>query len=250
MKYIAVIFIVRFLLSWDPNGFSVLLPPLEVILTFQQNLQQHHFAVAGKQLICREEHLFAVIQDGVGSSQSMLEKVEENEEGKLKKDFDDLLKKVMSTVEKSFDVQTNEEKEFLKEAVLAIDQEEEQDRRWEGVPKNERPPWRPRRCRENHDRLLQNMVTQRMEEAKLDSNVNINSSVQLEITAKGKQLKEDLLKTAKNVKSCYPNENVCQLYAEMYHKVFSGKLREIADYVLGDDDCTYLLQWVNNLYPE
>lgn len=225
----------------------MLLSPLESLLTFQQNLQQHHFAVAGTQLICREEHLFALKQEGVGSSKSL---PEEDDQENLNKDFEDLLKKVMSTVEKSFYVQTNEEKESLKEAVLAINQEEEQDRRWEGVEKNECPPWRPRCCRLAHDRLLRNMVIQRMEEVKLNSNVNINSSVQLEITAKGKQLKEDLLKIAKNVRNCYPKENVCQLYAKIYHQVFSDKLREIADYGLVNDDCIHVLQWVNNLYPE
>lgn len=191
--------------------------------------------------------MFGPKQDDVGSSKSMLK---EDEEEKLNEDFEDFLKKVMSTFEKSFDVQTKEEREFLKEAVLAIDQEEEQDRRWEGVEKNERPPWRPRNCRLAHDCLLRNMVVQRMEEAKLNSNVNINSSVQLEITAKGKQLKEDLLKIAKNVKNCYPKENVCQLYAKMYHQVFSDKLKEIADYGLANNDCICVLQWVNKLYPE
>lgn len=194
--------------------------------------------------------MFALIQDEVGSNKSMLDDKEENNEGKLNEYFGDLLKKVMSTVEKSFDVQTSEGKEFLKEAVLAIDQEEEQDRRWDGVQINERPPRRPSCWREKHDRLLQDMVTRRMEEACLDSNVSIKSSVQSELTAKGKQLKKDLLKIAKNVKSCYPNENVCQLYATMYHKAFSDKLKEIADYGLADDDCIHVLQWVNSFYPE
>ncbi|KAG7334121.1 hypothetical protein KOW79_002528 [Hemibagrus wyckioides] len=218
----------------------------EVILTFEQNLHQHHFAVAGKQLICREEDLFALNrkQQGMGTSKSMLE------EDELNKDFEELLEKMMSTVENSLNVETNEDIEFLKEAVQAIDQEEEQDRRWEGAAENERPPWRPRCCRLNHDGRLQSMVMRRMEEAKIDSNVNITSSVQLEITAKGKQLKEDLLKIAKNIMSCYPKENICQLYAEIYHQVFSDKLREIADYGLADDDCIHILQWVNNHYPK
>ncbi|XP_060728391.1 tumor necrosis factor alpha-induced protein 2 isoform X1 [Tachysurus vachellii] len=221
---------------------------VERLPTFQQNLEQHNFAVAANQLICREESLFALNkkQEGMGTSESMLE----DDETKLNKDFEDLFKKVMSTIKNSFDVETNEDIEFLKEAVLAIYQDEEQDRIWEEVAKNERPPWRPRCCRLAHDNLLQKMVTQRMEGAKLDSNVNIKSSVQLEITAKAKQLKEDLLKISNNVRSCYPKDNVCQLYAKIYHKVFSDKLREIADYGLADDDCTHVLQWVNNLYPE
>lgn len=189
-------------------------------------------------------------QEGVGNNNSSMKEEREDEEEKLIKDFEDLLQTVMATVETSFDVQTNEEKVLLKEAVLAIDQEEKQDRRWEGVEENKRPPWRPRCCRQAHDRLLQNLVMQRMEEAKLDSNVNIKSSVQLEITAWGKQLKQDLLKITKNVKNCYPEENVCQLYAKIYHLVLSNKLREITDCGLDDKDCIYVLQWVNILYPE
>ncbi|XP_046719754.1 tumor necrosis factor alpha-induced protein 2 isoform X1 [Silurus meridionalis] len=224
--------------------------PSEVLLTFQQNLEQNQFSVAGKQLICREERLFALKQEGVESNKCMLEEEEEDAEEKLKQNFKDLLTKVMSTVERSLDVQTNEEKEFLKEAILAIDQEEEQDRRWDGVGENERPPWRPRCCRQDHDRLIQDMVIQRMEKAQLDSNVNITSSIKKEITAKAKQLKEDLLKIVRNVRSCYPNENVCQLYAELYHQLFSASLMEIAKFGIVDDDCIYVLQWVNSLYPQ
>ncbi|KAM9477254.1 tumor necrosis factor alpha-induced protein 2 isoform 2-T2 [Clarias gariepinus] len=215
----------------------------EVLLSFQQNLQQHHFAVAEKQLICCEEKLFALKQDEIESSMPMLEEKEE-----LNKDNRDLLNRVMSTIEMSFDVQTDEAKEILKEAVLVIDQEEEQDRRWEGVENY--PSWRPMCYRDDHDRLLQRMVLQRMEEATLDSNITLGSSVQREITARGKQLKKDLLQIAKNVQTCYPKENVCQLYAKMYHQVFCDKLREIAEYGLADDDCRHVLQWVNTFYPE
>ncbi|XP_036429964.1 tumor necrosis factor alpha-induced protein 2-like [Colossoma macropomum] len=222
--------------------------PAEIPLTFEQNLKEQHFAVAGKQLVNREEHLFSVKQDGVGSSKSLVEEEEDSEES-LRKDFEDLLEEVWSTVENSFEVQTENEKEALKQAVLVIQQEEEQDRRWEGVAEKERPPWRPRCCRWTHDSLLQNIVQRRMEEAKLDSNADIKSSIQKEIIGKGKQLKEDLLHIAEHVRSCYPGENVCQLYAKLYHQAFCAKLREITDYGLSDDDCSHVLQWVNIHYP-
>ncbi|XP_037394227.1 uncharacterized protein LOC119263453 isoform X2 [Pygocentrus nattereri] len=222
--------------------------PEEIPLTFKQNLKEQHFAVAGKQLINREERLFSVKQDGVGSSKSLVEEEEDNKEN-LRKDFEELLEEVWLTLGNSLEVQTENEKEVLKQAVLVIQQEEEQDRRWEGVAEKECPPWRPRCCRQTHDSLLQNMVQRRMEEAKLDSNTDIKSSVQKEITGKGKQIKEDLLHIAEHVRSCYPGENVCQLYAKLYHQEFCATLREIADYGLSDADCSHVLQWVNIHYP-
>ncbi|XP_072533013.1 tumor necrosis factor alpha-induced protein 2 isoform X2 [Salminus brasiliensis] len=224
------------------------LPSKETPLTFKQNLKEQRFAAAARQLITREERLFSVKNDGVGSSKRLLEEEEDDEEH-LKKDFEDLLEEVWSTVKNSFKVQTEEEKEALTQAVLVIQQEDEQDRRWQGVSEKERPQWRPRCCRRTHDSRLQDMVEQRMDEAKPDSSVTIQSSIQKEIIGKGKQLKEDLLHVAKHVRSCYPGENVCQLYATLYHQAFSAKLSEIADYGLSDNDCKHVLQWVNIHYP-
>ncbi|KAI4902133.1 hypothetical protein NFI96_025542, partial [Prochilodus magdalenae] len=219
----------------------------ETPLNFKQNLKHQHFTEAGRQLIHREERLFSVKQDGVGSSKSLVEEEVDYDES-LKKNYEELYEAVWSTVENTFNVQTEEEKKALKQAVQLIQQEEEQDRRWEGVVEKERPPWRPQCCKRAHDSRLQNMVLRRMEEAKLDSNTGVQSSIQKEITGKGKRLKEDLLHITKHVRSCYPEENVCQLYAELYHQAFCAKLREITDYGLSDGDCSHVLQWVNKHY--
>uniref|UniRef100_A0A3B1IIU3 Tumor necrosis factor, alpha-induced protein 2b n=1 Tax=Astyanax mexicanus TaxID=7994 RepID=A0A3B1IIU3_ASTMX len=218
-------------------------------LTFKQNLNEKRFLVAAKQLINREERLFSVKQDGVGSNKSRVEEEEDDEE-RLRKDSEDLFKAVWYTVENTFEVQTEKEKEALKQAVLVLQQEDEQDRRWQGVGEKERPLWRPLCCRKTHGSLLQNMVERRMDEAMPDSSVGIQSSIQKEIIGKGKRLKEDLLHVAKHVRCCYPEDNVCQLYATLYHQAFSTKLREIADFGLSDEDCEYVLQWVNIHYPE
>lgn len=176
---------------------------------------------------------------------------EEDSEARLAKDYEDLLELVMRTLENSLDLQSAEQQEVLKDAVQAVLQEEEQDTRWEGFQKNERPPWRPRRCKQNHEALLERLVHRRMEEAQLDSSVEIHSSVQQSITSKAKRLKEDLLKVVTCVRSCYPeHENVCQFYATLYHNIFSAKLREVAEYTLCDEDCVLLLQWVNLEYPK
>ncbi|XP_066535977.1 tumor necrosis factor alpha-induced protein 2-like [Hoplias malabaricus] len=219
----------------------------EISLTFKQNLKEQHFAAAGKQLINREERLFSVKENRVGFNRKLVEEEEDDEEN-LKKDFEDLFEQVWSTVDNSFQVQTEAEIEALRQAVIVIQKEEEQDRRWEGYLEKERPQWRPRCCRDLHDSRLQNMVKQRMEEAKLDSDINLKSSVQKEITSKAKQLKVDLLHVAKYVKQCYPGENVCRQYAKLYHQEFSGMLREIADYGLADEDCLQVLQCVNIFY--
>lgn len=204
---------------------------------------------AGKQLNIREARLFALKQEGIGSKMKLVEE-EEDSEAKLARDYEDLLELVMRTLENSLDLQSPEEQEVLKEAVQAVLQEEQQDMRWEGFHESERPPWRPRRCKQNHEALLERLVHRRMEEAQLDPSIKIRSSMQQSITSKAKQLKDDLLKVVTWVHSCYPQqENVCQFYASLYHNIFSEKLREVAEYTLCDDDCILLLQWVKVDYP-
>lgn len=214
--------------------------------TFKQSLQACRFVDSGKQLIIREDRLFALKQEGIGSQMKLVEE-EEDSEARLAKEYEDLLELVMRTLENSLDLQSAE---GLKDAVQAVLQEEEQDTRWEGFQENQRPPWRPRRCKQNHDALLERLVHRRMEEAELDSSIEIHSSIQKSITSKAKRLKEDLLEVVTCVRSCYPEqENVCQFYATLYHNTFSAKLREVAEYTLCDEDCVLLLQWVNQHYP-
>ncbi|XP_050981287.1 tumor necrosis factor alpha-induced protein 2 [Labeo rohita] len=229
--------------KWNPKK------PIPEVPTFKENLQAHHFVDAGKQLITRENRLFELKKDGIGSKRKLVEE-EEDSEAQLAKDYEDLLESVMRTLENSLDRQSPEEQEVLKEAVQAMLQEEEQDKRWEGFQEKERPPWRPRKCKQNHEALLERLVQRRMEEAQLDSKVEIHSSLQQSIICKAKRLKEDLVKVATWVSSCYPEqENVCQFYATLYHKIFSARLREVAEYTLCDEDCVLLLQWVNQDYP-
>ncbi|KAK7139860.1 hypothetical protein R3I94_012483 [Phoxinus phoxinus] len=217
--------------------------------TFKQNLQAFRFVDAGKQLIIREDRLFALKQEGIGSKMKLVEE-EEDSESRLAKDYEDLVELVMRTLENSLDLQSDEEQEVLRDAVHAVLQEEEQDTRWEAFQEKGRPSWRPRRCKQNHEALLERLVHRRMEEAELDSSVEMHSSMQQSITRKAKRLKKDLLKVVTWVRSCYPeHENVCQFYATLYHNTFSAKLREVAEYTLCDEDCALLLQWVNQEYP-
>ncbi|XP_016355989.1 tumor necrosis factor alpha-induced protein 2-like [Sinocyclocheilus anshuiensis] len=222
---------------------------IPAVPTFKQNLQACRFVDAGKQLITREDRLFELKQDGIGSKMKLVEE-EEDSEARLAKDYEDWMESVTRMLENSLDLQSLEEQELLKGAVQAILQEEEQDLRWKGFQEKERPPWRPRKCKQNHEALLERLVQRRMEEAQSDSSVEIHSSLQQTIICNAKRLKEDLLKVVTWVSSCYPEqENVCQFYATLYHKTFSARLREVAEYTLCDKDCVLLLQWVNQDYP-
>lgn len=214
-----------------------------------ESIKQQDFTATGQKLISQEECLFSLKKDGVGSSKSLVEEGEDEVEN-LHKKFEDLLRKILSSVRNSLNVQTNEEKELLKSAVLAIQQNEEQDKRWMGIKENKKPPWRPMGFRQSHDHLLENLVAMQMENAKLDSDGNFTSSIQKEIAAKAKQLKKDLLQVAKHVNSCYPEENIVQQYAELYHNAFRTRLSEITNSGLCIQDCTNVLQWVNNGYPQ
>ncbi|XP_056326863.1 tumor necrosis factor alpha-induced protein 2 [Danio aesculapii] len=212
------------------------------IPTFKQNLKAHRFVDACKQLILREDRLFVLKQDGIGSKMELVEE-EEDSEARLVKDYEDLLERVRQTLENSLELQSKEEQEMLKEAVHAVLEEEKQDIRWEGFQEKQRPSWRPRRCKQIHEALLEKLVERRMEDAPVDS-------MQQAIICKAKRLKEDLLKVVTWVSGCYPEqENVCQFYATLYHKAFAARLREVAEYTLCDKDCVLILQWVNQDYP-
>ncbi|XP_061117335.1 tumor necrosis factor alpha-induced protein 2-like isoform X1 [Conger conger] len=221
-------------------GVKIDIPPT-FGLTFEENLQQGHLFQAGKQLIQQEEHLF-------GREIGKEEKESGENKEKLKRDYESLLKKVWLSVDSSLSAGA-EELEGLKSAVSCIQQEEEQDRRWGKKPETQAPEWRPRQCRQMHDARLEKMVEKRMEEPNVIVEGNM-SSLKRDICKMGKQMKEDLLKVARELQNCYPEEfDICSVYAGLYHQAFSQRLTEIADYELVVDDCIYLLTWVNNYYP-
>ncbi|TNN33995.1 Tumor necrosis factor alpha-induced protein 2 [Liparis tanakae] len=77
------------------------------------------------------------------------------------------------------------------------------------------------------------------------------SSIQEGVCSMGRQLREDLLHVARVVRGCYPpNLDVCNLYARLYHHAFSARVAKVADFGLEDQDCTFLLQWVHQYYPQ
>lgn len=64
-------------------------------------------------------------------------------------------------------------------------------------------------------------------------------------------MKDDLLAVMRTVKTCYPPRmDILNVYAGLYHQSFSTQLTELAASGLEVDDCSYLLFWVNQYYPQ
>lgn len=223
-------------------------------MDFEENLKQNRLAEASQQLLSREEQLFGQRPNGAEGGQL----ADEQEEDKLQKDFEELLLRVRMAVHNSFSTTTpsGEHLEVLRSAVTAIEQQEEQDRRWEGCPEDRQVPvWRPQKCRSTHNMLLRKTVESRLKNAALDSlsgsGDSLSTSLKREVCRMGKRLKDDLLTVVRNVQDCYPQEfDILNLYAGLYQYTFAARLTEFARSGLDVDDCTYLLFWVNEYYPK
>ncbi|XP_039459627.1 tumor necrosis factor alpha-induced protein 2-like [Oreochromis aureus] len=207
---------------------------------FEEYLEMQAFCEATQQLIDREKHLF-------------WETAEANKEAveKLAADHKALEERIEHTVQQSLSLSSEEASvSALKSAVKAINLEEEQDQLWR--QRCQTPPaWRPKKWKEHHDKVLHELVYSRLENPSSPTGDQVNlSSIQADIQSMGRQLKEDLQWVVEVVKNCYPPEmDICNFYARLYHQTFSARLKNIADFVLDDKDCSFLLRWVKEFYP-
>lgn len=216
------------------------------VLTFEQNLEELHLCEASQQLIEREEHLFGEITEGEAPKHNK-EDIE-----KLAADHSKLKDLVLQTLLKNLSLSPGEvSAETLTSAMKVLCQEEKQDQLWE---QRDRPPpaWRPCGWKKLHDSMLHSLVEGHMDKLSTTSADQVDqSSLQNNINCMGRQLKEDLLWVVDELKSCYPPEmDICNFCASVYHQTFSAKVKKISDLSLEDKDCTFLLRWVNEYYPE
>ncbi|XP_063353744.1 tumor necrosis factor alpha-induced protein 2-like [Pelmatolapia mariae] len=212
----------------------------KVTSTFEEFLEMQAFCEATQQLIDREKHLF-------------WETAEANKEAveKLAADHKALEECVWQIVQQSLSLSTEEASvSALKSAVKAINLEEEQDQLWK--QRCQTPPaWRPSEWKKRHDEVVQKLVNGRMDNPSSPTGDQMNqSTIQATIQSMGRQLKEDLHWVVEEVKNCYPPEmDICNFYARQYHQTFKARLRKIVGSV-DDKDCSFLLRWVNESYPE
>ncbi|XP_030574338.1 tumor necrosis factor alpha-induced protein 2-like [Archocentrus centrarchus] len=210
---------------------------------FEECLEGQYLCEATQLLIDREKHLFGEITEA-----------NEQEVEKLAADHEALEKRMQQTLQQSLSLNPQDVSEdvtsALMSAVKAISLEEEQDQLWKKRCRTP-PAWRPTKWKERHDSVLHELVNGRMDNPSILVGDQVNqSSIQADINSMGRQLKDDLLLVVTVVNSCYPPEmDICNFYARLYHQTFSSRLRKIADFVLDDRDCIFLLQWVNEFYP-
>lgn len=196
---------------------------------------------ASQLLIEREERLFGEITEADAL------KHREEEVDRLSADHRALEELVLQILKQSLSTDVNAE--AVTSAVKAVLQEEQQDQRWKqrGRPS---PAWRPSGWKKLHDSMLYSLVEERLDNTAAADLVE-ESSLQQDVTSMGRQLKQDLQLVVKLLKSCYPPElDICNTYAKWYHQTFGARLKKIADFGLDDKDCTFLLRWVNEYYPE
>ncbi|XP_033497952.2 tumor necrosis factor alpha-induced protein 2 isoform X1 [Epinephelus lanceolatus] len=225
--------------------------PQTVIVTFEQMLEVKHLCEAGQLLIQREECLFGDIREEEEEEEEALTHHEE-EVKKLATDRRALEDLVLQTLRLSLSL-GEVSLEVLTSAVKAVKQEDDQDQLW--TQRDWTPPaWRPSGWKKLHDSTLCNLVEERMD---MDNPLTPpadqvdQSTIQADIHSMGRRLKEDLLFVVDVVKSCYPPQlDICNLYGSLYHQTLSARLRKIADFGLEDKDCTFLLRWVNEYYPQ
>ncbi len=212
--------------------------------TYEQILEEQNLSKASQLLIKREERLFGDITEAEAL------KHHKEDVDKLAADYKDLEGLVLQILRQSLkpgEVSV----EALESAVRAINQEMDQDRQWKQRDRIS-PAWRPCDWKKLHDSTLRSLVEERIDNPSTSpADLVEQSSFQANINSMGRQLKEDLLLVVKVVKSRYPPEmDICNFYARLYHQTFSARLRKITEFVLGDKDCTFLLRWVNEYYPE
>lgn len=219
--------------------FSPSVPP-----TFEKHLEKLCLSEASQLLIQREECLFREIMDAEAL------KHHKEEVDKLAADYSKLKDLVQEILRESMSVGLGEvNTETLSSAVKVVCQEEEQYQLWK--QRDRTPPvWRHSSWKAFHDTTLRYLVKERLETPPTPPANLDEPSLQTEINLIGKQLKDDLLWVVEVLKMCYPPQmDICNFYARMYHQIFSNRLGKIADFGLGDMDCTFLLRWVNEFYP-
>uniref|UniRef100_A0A4W4F578 Tumor necrosis factor, alpha-induced protein 2b n=1 Tax=Electrophorus electricus TaxID=8005 RepID=A0A4W4F578_ELEEL len=215
-----------------------------VVLDFKQNLQQHHLAEADRQLLEQEVDLF------ISESPDEPGVYTEGDEDKLQMDYESLMLQLRIAIEDSF---KKENQEMLRSAVATILQEEQRDRHWMELEEEQRPRWRPLRCRQIHDTLLKKVVEKRLQQVReVERGANdLSTSLKTEVCRMGKQIQRDLLLVVKEVQRCYsPDFDVCNMYAQLYHQAFSTRLMELARSNINLEECTYILSWINTYYPK
>ncbi|CAN9508007.1 unnamed protein product [Ophioblennius macclurei] len=200
---------------------------------------------SSRRLILREEQLFAQ-QTSSGE-----------EEAQLHRDLEVLRDLMGTAIQDPFTCSSAEQREVLRSAVTAIQQQEEQDLWWAELPKGPQgpggrvPTWRPLKFLRTHNLLLENLVESRLMMVCEDQTLGqeLSSAVKNQVCRWGRCVKNDLLKAARTLVACYPPHlDILDVLVHLYHQRLSVHLKALSQQNLQPEDRRYLLLWVNHLY--
>ncbi|XP_039596913.1 tumor necrosis factor alpha-induced protein 2-like [Polypterus senegalus] len=209
--------------------------------TFQEYLEQRRLSQASRLLINEQQRLY--------DSNSETTQEEKDELDQRYKQLAEIIFKVA----KNAVTLSKEDLLGLRSAVSAIGQEEKQDELYL-EEKNKNPKiqtTRPKEWRKKHDNILKEATKARMENLRdVPGDEQLSSCFQRNLFRMGMRIKEDLISVVDNVKDCYPaSYDICNFYARLYHKEFSLYVQHQITTDLDSEDCTYLLCWLCNYYP-
>lgn len=215
------------------------------VFSFREYLELERYSEASQLLIDRENQLFL----NTNESQPLPDWDREVDE--LHSQHRDLESALMRIFVQSLnpDLSTR----ILTSAAAALTQENLQDSVWTRQNQARSPPWRPAGLQKQHDAKLKALVEKRMDcpTAQCSSpEATQGSSIQSDVWAMGRQMKQDLDLVLQLVHSCYPREqDICKFYLTLFHHAFMMRIWKIAEFGMDDPDCSFILRWVHEYYP-
>ncbi|KAF5906537.1 tumor necrosis factor alpha-induced protein 2-like, partial [Clarias magur] len=205
------------------------------LLEFSQNLEKGYLAEASQQLLEKEKGLF-ILQSSAKDESSTEDKIKA-----LREDYEILMEHLKMAVHNSFIMDSQD---VLRSAIMAIVQQEDQDRLWEEAAE-EPPSWRPMRCLQIHDTILKEVVEIRLKQVN-EEELEEGERLKREVLQIGSVIQSDLLQVVNHVQGCYSSDfNVCNIYAQLYHQAFSTKLRKLLQFSVTLEDYRFILQQIN-----
>ncbi|XP_033843935.1 tumor necrosis factor alpha-induced protein 2 [Periophthalmus magnuspinnatus] len=217
----------------------------EELYTFKDHLEQQRFSEVSQLLIDEENELFLQTNESVQLLNSATDELQ-NSHQKLEE-------AILKTIRLSLN-RGEVSPEVLRSAVTAMCKETDQDLFWIQQRQDEKPKWRPSSLQNEHDKVLNFLVDERMDNptAPCCSPETVQgSSIQTDVWGMGRQVKQDLETVVEVIRTCYPkNMDICNIYAKLFHNALGTRLQKIAEFGLDDKDCTFILRWVNEFYPQ
>ncbi|KAM3919140.1 tumor necrosis factor alpha-induced protein 2-like isoform 1-T2 [Leptodactylus fuscus] len=149
--------------------------------------------------------------------------------------------------------------DLLSQAVNAIVEQEKEDAKY-GVDSDSTNSSRPKQWKNKWENYIKLSVSERVvilsevssnsSTSPSSSSSSSTSSVSQNFLTVGKIIKQDLTHVITHLEKHYPKDfNVCNTYAQYYHRFLVSTMETVTEYQLADEDTYYLLCWVHNFYP-